>query len=125
WHKADNLAEFTDGTTTWINGPNGLVSRPNGECFPWESCVAAVAAPTPPLVPVAAPTAEVTVYRDVPYGPPDGAFHLLDVYVPGGVGPFPSVLVIHGGGFVGQGKELWAAEARRVAGAGFVAFVVN
>jgi hypothetical protein len=39
WRKADNWTAFTDGATTWINGPNGLQSRPNGERFSWESDV--------------------------------------------------------------------------------------
>jgi len=34
--KADNWTAFTDGRQTFINGPRGLVSRPNGERFPWE-----------------------------------------------------------------------------------------
>src|ERR671933_637688 len=38
WRKADNWTAFTDGSTTWINGPTGLVSRPNtGPQFPWEA----------------------------------------------------------------------------------------
>jgi hypothetical protein len=36
WRKADNWTAFTDGATTWINGPCGLQSRPNDERFPWE-----------------------------------------------------------------------------------------
>jgi hypothetical protein len=36
WRKADNWTAFTDGTTTWLNGPQGLESRPNTERFPWE-----------------------------------------------------------------------------------------
>lgn len=37
WRKADNWTAFTDGSTTWINGPQGLQSRPNSERFAWES----------------------------------------------------------------------------------------
>ncbi len=37
WRKADNWTAFTDGTTTWINGPRGLQSRPNSERFIWEA----------------------------------------------------------------------------------------
>jgi hypothetical protein len=37
WRQADNWTAFTDGTTTWINGPEGLQARPNGERLPWES----------------------------------------------------------------------------------------
>ena len=37
WRKADNWTAFTDGHTTWINGPYGLVSRLNTQRYPWES----------------------------------------------------------------------------------------
>jgi hypothetical protein len=36
WRKIDNFTAFTDGGTTWVNGPNGLQSRPNSERFAWE-----------------------------------------------------------------------------------------
>src|SRR3954447_4289377 len=36
WRKADNFTAFTDGGTTWVNGPDGLQSRPNNERFSWE-----------------------------------------------------------------------------------------
>ncbi|HEX6513521.1 MAG TPA: hypothetical protein VF157_14555, partial [Chloroflexota bacterium] len=51
WRKADNWTAFTNGYTTWINGPTGLVSRLNTDRFPWE----APAQPAPP--PQAAPAA--------------------------------------------------------------------
>lgn len=37
WRKADNWTAFTNGATTWINGPDGLESRPNDERFAWEN----------------------------------------------------------------------------------------
>jgi hypothetical protein len=37
WRKVDNFTAFTDGATSWINGPNGLQTRPNSERFSWES----------------------------------------------------------------------------------------
>jgi hypothetical protein len=37
WRKADNFTAFTNGSTTWINGPNGLAERPNTQRFPWEA----------------------------------------------------------------------------------------
>ncbi len=37
WRKADNWTAFTDGAVTWINGPEGLQSRPNDQKFGWES----------------------------------------------------------------------------------------
>ncbi|GEM_PF-4354234 len=36
WRKFDNWTAFTDGSHTWINGPNGLQERRNTERFPWE-----------------------------------------------------------------------------------------
>lgn len=36
WRKADNWTAFTDGYRTWINGPNGLEERLNGQRFAWE-----------------------------------------------------------------------------------------
>ena len=37
WRKADNWTAFTDGSTTWINGPFGVQSRPNDQRFSWEA----------------------------------------------------------------------------------------
>jgi hypothetical protein len=37
WRLLDNWTAFTDGASTWISGPNGLVSRPNSDRFPWEA----------------------------------------------------------------------------------------
>lgn len=37
WRKADNWTAFTDGSTTWVNGPSGVQARANGERFPWEA----------------------------------------------------------------------------------------
>ena len=37
WRKADNWTAFTNGYTTWINGPDGLVNRLNTDRFPWEA----------------------------------------------------------------------------------------
>ena len=36
WRKADNWTAFTDGSTTWLNGPLGLQTRPNNQRFDWE-----------------------------------------------------------------------------------------
>ena len=58
WRKADNWTAFTDGMTTWINGPEGLASRPNaGPLFAWESPAPPVVQQTVPVEPPApAPT---------------------------------------------------------------------
>jgi hypothetical protein len=47
WRKVDNWTAFTDGVTTWLDGPLGLQSRPNTERFDWE----AAPEPTPSTVP--------------------------------------------------------------------------
>jgi hypothetical protein len=36
WRKSDNWTAFTDGSTTWVNGPYGVQKRPNAERFSWE-----------------------------------------------------------------------------------------
>jgi hypothetical protein len=62
WRKADNWTAFTDGATTWLNGPEGLVSRPNaGPLFPWEAVVPPPPPPAPvqPVAPQAAPPARL------------------------------------------------------------------
>lgn len=58
WRNADNWTAFTDGSTTWLNGPAGVQRRPNaGPLFPWEGAGGsiggiegqAVAGPTCPV----------------------------------------------------------------------------
>ena len=36
WRKADNWTAFTNGWWTWVNGPFGIQSRPNGARLDWE-----------------------------------------------------------------------------------------
>jgi lysophospholipase L1-like esterase len=65
WRKADNWTAFTNGATSWISGPTGLASRPNGgPYFPWEAAsLARLTAPAPmPLI-----------SRDAPAYSPNGA----------------------------------------------------
>jgi hypothetical protein len=58
------ITAFTDGVTTWLNGPNGLESRPNDQQFPWELEVAAAlpsfaidrTAPSPSPSPLMSPS---------------------------------------------------------------------
>jgi len=67
WRKADNWTAFTDGTTTYLNGPEGLAVRPNsGPLFPWEhpgpvpTLEPAPPPPPPPPPPPAATPAPAT-----------------------------------------------------------------
>lgn len=63
WRKADNWTAFTNGSTTWINGPSGIQTRSNSERFPWEGDARATPTPVPPRLPPGA--------RLVPTVPPD------------------------------------------------------
>jgi hypothetical protein len=57
WRKADNWTAFTNGATTWLNGPFGLATRPNaGPLFSWEN-PAPPGPPGPPPPPPPGPPA--------------------------------------------------------------------
>jgi acetyl esterase len=75
----------------------------------------------------AAPAARTAVvsHLNVPYRVVDGATLALDVYAPDGAGPYPAVLVVHGGGWHNGDKAEFAPEGQKLALAGFVAFVAN
>jgi S1-C subfamily serine protease len=45
WRSTDNRAVFTNGSMTWIIGPNGLQSRSNSTTFDWEAIPVAVQSP--------------------------------------------------------------------------------
>ena len=47
----------------------------------------------------------VPTYRDVVYAVPEGLEQKLDVYVPQGDGPFPTLIWIHGGGWQNGNKN--------------------
>jgi uncharacterized protein YkwD len=68
WRKADNWTAFTNGSTTWINGPYGVQSRLNGERFLWERESQELAAPPVPAQSVPAAPAQ-------PVAPVDANFH--------------------------------------------------
>lgn len=48
WRKADNWTAFTNGHMTWINGPNGVQIRGNGERLEWERETAVSPQPSSP-----------------------------------------------------------------------------
>lgn len=80
-----------------------------------------------PKQPVPAPAGHsFTVYRDVTYTPPDWPEALqADVYVPSGKGPFPGVLVVHGGGWQAGSRNNMGRVARMLARMGMVAVNIS
>lgn len=76
WRKADNFTAFTDGGTTWVNGPEGLQKRPNNERFAWEtdpvtapSTTVASTGPVASSPPAPTPTATSAVARSASPAP--------------------------------------------------------
>ena len=67
----------------------------------------------------------VTFKHKVPYVDDGDPHHVMDVYIPPGDGPFPGVVVIHGGGWKSGSVAKFKQEARYLAEHGFVAFAVT
>lgn len=78
---------------------------------------------TPPVTTVT-PTTEAQTFKDVAYATTSSA-QKIDVYVPAGVGPFPAVVLIHGGAFKAGDKGMEAANAAKLVANGYVAITVN
>jgi acetyl esterase/lipase len=69
---------------------------------------------------------EYRVLRDQAYSPDGWPERLAgDLYIPDGKGPFPGVLIVHGGGWEGRSRSDMAFIARRLARRGFVAFNIS
>jgi len=86
-----------------------------------------VAAVALALCPWLAQAAEKRIdrYRDVKYAEPDGVPLRAEVYVPRGAGPFPGVVVIHGGAWcVGSRYQLGRA-AGEMAAHGYTAVAIE
>jgi alpha-L-fucosidase 2 len=76
-------------------------------------------------------TARAAVQTDIPYGTADGVSLLLDASVPDGPGPFPTVILVHGGGWTagdksgGPQKGYMAPMHEPLTKAGFAWFSIN
>jgi acetyl esterase len=78
-----------------------------------------------PVLPAGA-AAGVRVTNDVTYRTVDGEKLGLDVYQPAKKGKDrPAVVIVHGGGWSGGDKQLFATQGNQLAERGFVAFSVN
>jgi acetyl esterase/lipase len=75
-----------------------------------------------PTTPSAKPTHVGTiVIKDVVYSPADWPQRLAaDLYIPEGEGPFPAVLMIHGGGWSGRSRDDMTKISQEVAQRGYV-----
>lgn len=69
--------------------------------------------------------AEVRIERNVSYAEAAPKPRLADIYRPHGSGPFPAILVIHGGAWMSGDKLNVAAKSYRLAKSGYVAVAIN
>jgi acetyl esterase/lipase len=85
----------------------------------------AVAAATLILLPTIPAQASVTVTRNVVYKHAPGVNVKLDVYMPPGRGPFPSVVVVHGGSWWNGARSEFVDTGTKLAQEGFVVYAVD
>lgn len=64
------------------------------------------------------------VYKDVPYASISQA-QVMDIYIPDGNGPFPVVILIHGGAFKMGDKEMETSNAQALVAKGYAAASIN
>ena len=83
----EGVSAFTDGVTTWVDGPNGLQSRPNDNRFAWELETMAAAA----ALAATEPTATSTPPADALPPPGPSSAGLAAPSVEHGLPPPPAV----------------------------------
>jgi acetyl esterase/lipase len=66
-----------------------------------------------------------TVITGVRYSTDFSPSHLLDVYLPGGSGPFPAIIYIHGGGWAGGSRAGYNDTASFYAKRGIAGFAID
>lgn len=71
------------------------------------------------------PAGRYTVHENVPYGRAGGEELLADLYVPEGPGPFPGVVVIHGGGWYKGHRGQMRFVCKRLARRGYAAVSIS
>lgn len=67
----------------------------------------------------------VIAQENLVFGTGGGRELKLDLYTPKGEGPFPGVVVVHGGGWTGGNKEAFRPIAQQLAAKGFVAVTIE
>jgi uncharacterized repeat protein (TIGR02543 family) len=75
----------------------------------------------------ASPSGPASVTRNLTYATNGGTPLQLDAYRPSGAGPFPAIILVHGGGFVfgSRGSGYIADLAAALQGAGYAAFDIS
>ena len=64
--------------------------------------------------------------KDIEFAKPDGYSLTLDAHVPTGKGPFPAVIIVHGGGFARGDKQTYVPPLfEPLTNAGFTWFTIN
>jgi acetyl esterase len=75
---------------------------------------------------VIASPASAGIYRDIEFSRPDGISLTLDASIPDGPGPFPTVIIVHGGGFARGDKQTYVPPLfEPLSQAGFAWFTIN
>ena len=69
--------------------------------------------------------AEVTIMNSVAFADREAGPLLLDAFVPGGAGPHPAVVLVHGGGWRSGSRGGWARTGHALATEGIAAFAID
>ena len=70
--------------------------------------------------------AKAEMRKDIEFSKPGGFSLTLDAYVPDGKGPFPTVIIVHGGGFARGDKQTYVPPLfEPLSQAGFTWFTIN
>jgi len=91
----------------------------------WIVVLGAAASLPAPAAAQTPPTRGLETRTDVEYGLAAGQNLLMDAYIPPGPGPFPALVAIHGGGFVGGDKALMRGVSLYFARSGYAVFNIN
>jgi acetyl esterase/lipase len=119
--SADDSPAAGDGDRATVTTAPAVVEAAPGSTAPPVTEPGAPAEPAEPAEPVG-----VTVAADVVYRVVDGEALGADVYVPAtGTANGVTVVLVHGGGWVGGDKRDFAPEAEALAQSGYVAVTVN
>ncbi len=106
-----------------LAGPASAQQGGGGTNGSGENLLAKCAGKNPPGTQALAGGGKVTY--DIPYVTGAGTDRQGDIYVPSGGGPFPAIVLLHGGGWT-VGDKCWlSTQSMSLEEAGFVAFTIN